>query len=64
MTRLSVTRRWRELLYENPWIWNSKALGNWKLLEGSGGFVAHRFGMGTSGAQFAVVLDIDWKSGP
>jgi len=24
----------------------------------------HRFGVGTSGTQLTVVLDIDWKSGP
>jgi len=41
-----------------------RLLGNQKLLEKSIGFVAHRFGMGTSGAQFAVVLDVDWKSRP
>jgi len=34
------------------------------LLEKSIGFVVHRFGMGKNGAQFAVVLDIDWNSRP
>jgi len=59
-----VTRRWRELLYEIHGYGIPRLLRNWKLLEKSVGFVANRFGMGTGGAQFAVVLDVDWKSGP
>ena len=34
------------------------------MLEKSIGFVAHRFGMRTGGALFAVVLEVDRKSGP
>ena len=41
-----------------------RLLRNQKLLLKSVGFVAHRFGMGTSGTQLVVVLDIDQKSGP
>src|SRR5882724_7283806 len=54
----------RELLYEIHGYGIPRLLGNRKLLEKSVGFVAHRFGMGTSGARFAVVFDVDWKSGP
>ena len=39
-------------------------LGMGKLLEKSIGFVVHRFGVGKSGARFAVALDVDWKSQP
>src|SRR5882724_3531914 len=59
-----VTGRWRELLYEIHGYGIPRLLGNRKLLEKSVEFVAHRFGMGTSGAQFSVVLDVDWKSRP
>src|SRR5882724_7153930 len=59
-----VTGRWRELLYEIHGYGIPRLPGDWKLLEKSIGFVAHRFGTGTNGAQFAVVLDIDWKSRP
>src|SRR5882724_9483409 len=59
-----MTGRWRELLYEIHGDGIPRLLGNRKLLEKSVGFVAHRFGLGTSGARFAVVFDIDWKSGP
>src|SRR5882724_13311118 len=59
-----VTGRWRALLYEIHGYGIPRLLGNRKLLEKSVGFVVHRFGMGTSGARFAVVLDVDWKSGP
>src|SRR5882724_10439439 len=58
-----VTGRWRVLLYEIHVYGIPRLLGNQKLLEKSIGFVAHRFGVGTSGAQFSVVLDTDWKSG-
>src|SRR5882724_10565567 len=59
-----ITRRWRDLLYEIHGDGIPRLLRNQKLLEKSVGFVAHRFGMGTSGARFAVVLDIDWNSRP
>src|SRR5882724_2945003 len=59
-----ITGRWRELLYEIHGYGIPRLLGNQKLLEKSIGFVVHRFGMGTSGGRFSVVLDIDWKSGP
>jgi len=59
-----VTGRMRELLYEIHGYGIPRLLRNQKLLEKSIGFVAHRFGAGTSGARFAVVLDIDWKSRP
>jgi len=36
--------------------WNSKASRNRKLLEKSVRSVAHRFGVGTGGTRFAVVL--------
>ena len=52
------------LLYEIHGNGIPRLLGNQKLLEKSVGFVAHRFGTGTSGTQLAVVLDIDGKSGP
>ena len=52
------------LLYEIHGDGIPRLLRNRKLLEKSVGFVAHRFCTGTSGAQFSVVLDIDWKSGP
>src|SRR5882724_7038749 len=59
-----MTGRWRELLYEIHGYGIPRLLGNRKLLEKSVGFVVHGFGMGTSGARFAVVLDVDWKSRP
>src|SRR5882724_1856337 len=59
-----ITGRWRELLYEIHVYGIPRLLGNRKLLEKSVGFVVHRFSVGTSGARFAVVLDIDWKSRP
>ena len=59
-----VTGRWRVLLYEIHGYGIPRLLRNRKLLEKSVGFVAHRFGAGKNGAQFAVVLDVDWKSRP
>ena len=64
MTRIEgITGRWREL-YEIHGNGIPRLLRNQKLLEKSVGSVAHRFGVGTDGTQFAVVFDIDWKSRP
>src|SRR6266481_185657 len=60
----SVTGRLRKLFYEIhrdgiPWL-----LGNGELLEKPIWSMAHRFGVGTSGARLVVVLDIGWESWP
>ena len=54
----------RELLYEIHGDGVPRLLGDWKLLEKSVGLVVHKFGIGTDGTQFEVVLEIDGKSGP
>src|SRR5882672_3165124 len=59
-----ISGRLRELLYEIHGNGIPRLLGNWKLLEKSIRSVAHRFGAGTDGTRFAVVFDIDQKSGP
>jgi len=41
-----------------------RLLGNRKLLEKSVRFVAHGFGAGTGGTQFAVVFDVSSESRP
>ena len=48
-----------EIEFQGP-----RLLGNRKLLEKSIQSVAHRFCVGTSGAQFAVVFDEDRESRP
>ena len=52
------------LLYEIHGDIIPRLLGDWKLLEKSVRFVAHRFGMGTDSTLSAVVLDINRKSWP
>ena len=54
----------RELLYEIHQNGIPRLLRNQKLLERSVRSVAHRFGAGTGGTRFAVVFDVDQKSGP
>ena len=53
-----------QMTYEINGDGSPRLLRDWKFLEKSIVFVAHRFGMRTDGAQFTVVLDIDWKSRP
>src|SRR5882724_6483062 len=59
-----VTGRWRELLYEIHGDGIPRLCQNRKLFEESIRFVAHRFGVGTDGTQFAVVFYKDRKSRP
>ena len=53
-----------ELLYEIQRDRIPRLLGNWKLFKKSVRSMVHRLCMGTSGAQFAVILDIGLKSQP
>ena len=58
------TGRWGKLLYEIHGYGIPRLLGDRKLLEKYVRFMAHRFGVRTSGTRLAVIFDVGRKSRP